>query len=141
MKTRPDPGIVAASLALLGLVLAILLVSALMARAAWDKVAQEWAPYNLTPKQKSWFKGVRAGSGVPCCDQADGHPTDYDVRLDGFFWIPDPIHLELPRQWIKVPPEAVIYNAGNPIGEAVVWYVTQGADMVYVRCFVPGGGV
>jgi hypothetical protein len=113
---------------------------ALPAHARWENVAQEWEPYNLTPNQKSWFKGVRAGSGVPCCDQSDGHPTDYDIRLDGF-WIPDPLHLELPRQWIKIPPEAIIYNAGNPIGEAIVWYVMQGADTVYVRCFVPGGGV
>ena len=29
----------------------------------------------------------------------------------------------------------------NPVGEAVVWYVQQGANIYYIRCFVPGGGV
>lgn len=146
MRTKSDPGIVAAALALLGLGLAILLLSALMARAAWDKVAQEWQPYldTLTPEQqdrvKSWTKGIRSPHGVPCCDIGDGHRVDYDIRSGGY-WIPDPIHLEMPRSWIHVPPEAVVYNAGNPIGEAVVWYVIQGADTVYIRCFVPGGGV
>lgn len=139
MKTRPDPGLVAASLGLLGVTLGMFLLST-VTRSAWDKVAGEWEPYNLSPEQKSWFRGVRAGSGVPCCDQSDGHPTDYDIRPNGF-WIPDPIHLETPRPWIPVPPEAVIHNAGNPIGEAVVWYTIQGPDTVYIRCFVPGGGV
>jgi hypothetical protein len=27
------------------------------------------------------------------------------------------------------------------VGEAVVWYVRQGPDSIYIRCFVPGGGV
>ena len=26
-------------------------------------------------------------------------------------------------------------------GEAVVWYVVQGQGQVFIRCFVPGGGV
>ncbi len=44
-------------------------------------------------------------------------------------------------EWREVPPEAVVYNAGNPVGEAVVWYVQQGPNIYYIRCFVPGGGV
>lgn len=126
--------------------LSVLLLSAIWARADWKKVVQEWAPYmdKMTPEQqertKGWFKDQRSSHGVPCCDQADGHPTDYDIRDSGY-WIPDPIHLELPRQWIQIPPEAVIRNTGNPVGEAVVWWTQQGSDTVYIRCFVPGGGV
>jgi hypothetical protein len=86
---------------------------------------------------RSWFKNVRAPNGVPCCDIADGHRTDYDIRADGY-WIPNPA---APQEWMPVPPEAVVYNAGNPVGEAVVWYVRQGSDAIYIRCFVPGGGV
>lgn len=119
----------------------IMILVGTCAHAAWQNVAQEWAPLNLTPEQRSWFKSVRSPHGVPCCDISDGHRTDYEPRNDGLYWIPDPIHLDLPRQWISVPPEAVVYNAGNPIGEAVVWYVQQGPDSVYIRCFVPGGGV
>jgi hypothetical protein len=86
---------------------------------------------------RSWFKNVRAPNGVPCCDIADGHRTDYDIRADGY-WIPNPA---APQDWMPIPPEAVVYNAGNPVGEAVVWYVRQGPDAIYIRCFVPGGGV
>jgi hypothetical protein len=41
---------------------------------------------------------------------------------------------------MQVPPEAVIENAGNPVGDAVVWY-TQYSNKVFIRCFVPGNGV
>jgi hypothetical protein len=83
---------------------------------------------------RSWFRGVRSPHGVPCCDIADGHRTDYDMRTDGY-WVP------IRGEWRRVPPEAVVRNAGNPVGEAVVWYVQQGANTYYIRCFVPGGGV
>jgi hypothetical protein len=85
---------------------------------------------------RSWFKGVRSPHGVPCCDIADGHRTTWDKHPgDERYWVP------IDGEWRPVPPEAVVYNAGNPVGEAVVWYVQQGADTVYIRCFVPGGGV
>jgi hypothetical protein len=85
---------------------------------------------------RSWFKSVRAPNGVPYCDIADGHRTDFDIRADGY-WIPNPA---APQEWMPVPTEAVVYNAGNPVGEAVVWYVLQGPGAVFIRCFVPGGG-
>ena len=52
-------------------------------------------------------------------------------------------------EWMPVPPEAVVYDAGNPTGEAVVWYLRmQGnplspdqSQKYFIRCFVPGGGV
>jgi hypothetical protein len=90
---------------------------------------------------RAWFKSVRSPHGVPCCDIADGHRTDYDIRSDGF-WIPNPA---ITGEWMRVPPEAVVHDAGNPVGEAVVWYVINqpaaGKPDVYIRCFVPGGGV
>ena len=99
------------------------------------------APANV----RAWFKSVRSPRGVPCCDIADGHRTDYDIRGDGY-WIPNPAK---PGEWVQVPPEAVIYDAGNPVGEAVVWYVINYAEDgrglyspgLYIRCFVPGSGV
>lgn len=90
----------------------------------WDNV-----PDNI----KSWFKGVKSPHGVPCCDVADGHRTDYDIRADNHYWVP------IEGEWRQVPSEAVIRNAGNPTGEAIVWYVKQNPDTIYVRCFVPGG--
>ena len=92
---------------------------------------------------RSWFKSVRSPNGVPCCDIADGHSTTWDKHPgDDRYWVP------INGEWIPVPPEAVVYNAGNPTGEAVVWYVPLPVDMrspdhreYYIRCFVPGGGV
>ena len=57
------------------------------------------------------------------------------MRPDNHYWVP------IEGEWRQVPTEAIVHNAGNPIGEAVVWYVRQGPDSVYIRCFVPGGGV
>jgi len=78
-------------------------------------------------------RAVRSPRGVPCCDVADGHRTDYQMRGDNHFWVP------IDGEWRQVPTEAVVHNAGNPTGEGVVWYVHQGRTTDYfIRCFVPG---
>ena len=64
---------------------------------------------------------------------ADGHRTDYDMRQDAY-WVP------IDGKWMPVPSEAVVPNADNPTGDAVVWYSKYG-ERVVIRCFVPGGGV
>jgi hypothetical protein len=87
---------------------------------------------------RSWFKGVRSPHGVPCCDISDGHRTQWDIRA-AHYWIPAPEGK--PGEWMEVPAESVVYNAGNPTGDAVVWWVRQGPNSIYIRCFVPGGGV
>jgi hypothetical protein len=108
-----------------------LLSGAPFAATAFDNGQYKDVPDNI----RSWFKSVRSPRGVPCCDVADGHRTDYEMRPDNHFWVP------IEGEWRQVPSEAIVYNAGNPVGEAVVWYVRQGPDTVYIRCFVPGGGV
>ena len=100
------------------------------AAAAFDNGQYNNVPDNI----RSWFKSVRSPHGVPCCDVADGHRTEYDMRSDGY-WVP------IEGEWHHVPSEAVVHNAGNPVGEAVVWWVRQGGNTLYIRCFVPGGGV
>ena len=82
---------------------------------------------------RAWFKGVMGPNGVPCCDVSDGHRTRYDMR-EGLYWVP------VDGQWVPVPANSVIRNAGNPIGDAVVWYV-QREGAVYIRCFVPASEV
>lgn len=103
---------------------------------------------NVDPNVRAWFKGVRSPHGVPCCDIGDGHPTQEDWRSDGSYWIPNPAlygpdgqYMGDKTTWIQVPPEAVVNNAGNPTGSAIVWYVPQGPGSIYIRCFVAGGGV
>jgi hypothetical protein len=87
---------------------------------------------NVPPEVRAWFKAVKSHSGIPCCDIADGHPTDYDMR-ENSYWVP------INGEWMIVPPEAVVSDEGNPTGDAIVWYTTYNGA-VYIRCFVPGGG-
>lgn len=81
---------------------------------------------------RKWFRDARSPTGVPCCDVADGHRTDYDVR-GGNYWVP------IGGTWWQVPDKAVIRTGGNPTGGAVVWYVTV-RDSVEITCFVPADG-
>jgi hypothetical protein len=78
---------------------------------------------------RNWFKGVKTQNGVSCCDISDGHRTQYEVRA-GAYWVP------VDGLWWRVPERAVIRNAGNPLGEAVVWYVSLRGS-IEIRCFVP----
>jgi hypothetical protein len=84
---------------------------------------------NVPDNIRSWFKGVRNRSGGLCCDISDGHRTDYEVR-QGAYWVP------IEGAWWRVPDIAIIRDAGNPLGEAVVWYVSIVGNIV-IRCFVP----
>jgi hypothetical protein len=87
---------------------------------------------------RSWFKSVRSPKGVPCCDIADGHRTTWKADETGRYWVP------INGEWVQVPEGAVVYNAGNPLGEAVVWYIPLNDGIengVLIRCFVPGDGV
>jgi hypothetical protein len=87
---------------------------------------------NVPPEVRAWFKGVKSPNGIPCCDIADGHRTDYDMR-NNKYWVP------INGKWQIVPDEAVLKNDGNPTGDAVVWYTIFNGT-AYIRCFVPGGG-
>jgi hypothetical protein len=53
----------------------------------------------------------------------------YDVR-GGAYWVP------INGLWWQVPEKAIVRNAGNPLGEAVVWYVNLRGN-IEIRCFVP----
>src|SRR5882672_11137497 len=108
-----------------------LLVGGLQRAFGFDKPEYQ----SLDPKIRDWFKSVRSKNGIPCCDIADGYRTDYDQKPDNHYWVP------IAGEWRQVPTEAVVENAGNPTGEAIVRYVKQGENTYHIRCFVPGGGV
>ena len=111
-----------------------LLVAGALALACTAVLATDNGQYaNVDPAIRAWFKSVKAKSGIPCCDISDGHTTTwrskgatYEVPIDG--------------EWVEVPEEAVIWEAGNPVGEAVIWYVRYDGRL-HIRCFVPAGGV
>ncbi len=92
--------------------IAVLACCAALATAAlaFDNGQYENVPADI----RAWFKGVMAPNGVPCCDMADGHRTEYDVR-EGAYWVP------IEGQWMAVPAHAIIRDRGNPVGEAVGW--------------------
>jgi hypothetical protein len=88
---------------------------------------------NVPPDIRAWFKSVMAPNGVPCCDISDGHRTEYNFR-EGSYWVP------IEGQWMAVPAHAIIRDRGNPVGEAVVWYVHHRGSII-ISCFVPADAV
>ncbi len=99
-------------------------------------VAREQYPgqyTEYTPEQRDWFKSVRSPSGVPCCNIADGHLTDWTQSPNGQYIVP------INGNQVPVPPEAVVHTA-NPMEKAIVWYVAVGND-IHIRCFVPSSEV
>jgi hypothetical protein len=111
-------------------VLLLACVAALTSAAlAFDNGQYDDVPADI----RAWFRNVLAPNGVPCCDISDGHRTEYDVR-NGAYWVP------IEGQWMLVPERAVIRDAGNPVGQAVVWYVHHRGSIV-ISCFVPADAV
>ena len=84
------------------------------------------------PDIRAWFKSVIAPNGVPCCDISDDHRTEYDFR-EGAYWVP------VEGRWMRVPAHAINRDRGNPVGEAVVWYVHHRGSII--SCFVPAEAV
>ena len=116
-------------LAKIALVVVLMCVSVSASVKAIDRGQYDNAPDHI----RKWFKSVIAPNGVPCCDETDGHRTSYDMR-EGAFWVP------IEGEWMRVPERAIIRDAANPIGEAVVWYVRHRGAIV-ISCFVPSNEI
>jgi hypothetical protein len=91
---------------------------------------------DVPPQIRQWFEAQKSPSGKPCCSYADGHRTNFEIRGDSY-WVP------INGVWMSVPPEAVIFDQGNPFAEAVVWYSPVILDRKWtggwkIICFVPG---
>lgn len=90
---------------------------------------------DVPPDVRAWFRAVRSPQGVPCCDIADGYRVDWRRHANGGYAV------FIADAWRDVPSAAVVTGAGNPTGDAVVWYVdnqVDGPDRYFIRCFVPG---
>lgn len=87
---------------------------------------------NAPDHVRQWFRSVKSKTGVPCCDIADGYRAEWDIQAGTY-------RVRIEGEWLDVPPEAVVDNAGNPTGDAVVWFTTY-TGKVFIRCFVPGSG-
>ena len=55
-------------------------------------------------------------------------------QYEGAYWLP------IEGQWMQVPAHAIIRDRGNPVGEAVVWYVHHRGSII-ISCFVPADAV
>jgi hypothetical protein len=111
-------------------------------------------PSDIPDSTRSWFKTVRSPGGVPCCDIADGHLESHWRAVTP---VGDNSSYEIPiiddggqTDWVPIPTDKIIYSAGNPMDDAIAWYVDQGNPTTeeggrrlhhyYIRCFVPPGG-
>ena len=57
----------------------------------------------------------------------------HGMELVGY-WVP------IEGQWMAVPDRAIIRDRGNPVGQAVVWYVHHRGAII-ISCFVPADAV
>jgi hypothetical protein len=126
------------------------LAAATLAVAIATAANATWKPEyaQIDPALQQWFKSQRNPStNVPCCDTSDGAYAEEDIR-DGHYWARFTAHnigtgADVASGWMQVPDDAVIKNA-NRNGAPVVWYYFMtGSEgpILYIRCFVPGGGV
>jgi hypothetical protein len=93
----------------------------------WLAQARDDGRYTNNPL-KWWFDSLKSKNGF-CCSEADGNPTEYDMREDRY-WVP------IDGVWTMVPEEAVIHEP-NRYGRAIVWLTNTHK----IRCFIPASGV
>lgn len=87
---------------------------------------------HVSPEIRRWFRDLRSPDGHSfCCDEVDCLRTE--AHLSGDHWrarAPD-------GKWIDIPPNRVIHDRGNPVGEPILCE-TWAFDGWNVLCFVPG---
>lgn len=89
--------------------------------------------YKNSPYSK-WFKSLKQpGSGASCCDVTDCKRTEFTIEGNSYRAIVN-------GKWMDVPPEKVISNVGNPVGQAIVCYPVTATQPSDIFCFVPGAG-
>lgn len=106
----------------------------MFAQAHWN------GPTPIGAPSKEWWNSLRsAGDNVPCCDIADGQKVE-DVDWDTTTVKGEiQYRVRLNKQWIVVPPYAVVTEP-NRFGPAVVWPYQDGEGKTQIRCFLPGAG-
>src|SRR5262249_45038638 len=77
---------------------------------------------------KSWFDSLRSKKAM-CCSEAEGPPTEYEIRGDTYGVPVDGI-------WQPVPEDALLIEP-NRFGKALLWLTPDRQ----IRCFLPDAGV
>ncbi len=86
------------------------------------------------PELNQWFQDLRSSGGSLCCNGLDARPLIVDdwETADGHYKV------RILGQWVVVPDHAVI-NGPNRDGRALVWWGTNGVNII-IRCFLAGPG-
>jgi hypothetical protein len=93
------------------------------------------------PKLHAWFDQLASGKGL-CCSFADGvsiEDVDWDTNGPKDDKGNATYRVRLNKQWINVPPDAVVTEP-NKFGPAVVWPYQDYQGVTQIRCFLPGAG-
>jgi hypothetical protein len=105
----------------------VLLLGASIFAAGTARAVDRGQFENIPDDIRAWFKGVRSPDGVTCCDISDGHRIRRTRRT---------LLGTNRRRVVASAGEGGHRNAGNLLGEAVVWYVSVRGNII-IRCFVP----
>ena len=70
-------------------------------------------PEDADSSLASWFRGLSASDGTPCCAIADCRRTTSRLTADGYEALID-------DTWVEVPWDRVLRRTDNPTGQAVV---------------------
>jgi hypothetical protein len=70
-------------------------------------------PEDADSSLASWFRGLSASDGTPCCAIADCRRTTSRLTADGYEALID-------DTWVVVPWDRVLHRTDNPTGQAIV---------------------
>lgn len=105
-------------------------ISVALALCLSSAAARDDGRYAQSPL-KEWFDSLRSAHG-PCCSDADGEETEYDIR-GNHYWAP------IDGTWTEVPESAVVREP-NKVGRAIKWLYYENGKKTF-RCFLPASGV
>ena len=110
----------------LALILLHFLVWSPAAALAFD--SEKWGADAAT---RQWFKSLRNGNGLSCCDYVDG------VRIDDPDWrelTDGGAEVFAKGTWHVIPPEKVLKGT-NRVGYPILWWPEHWPEP---SCFLPG---
>jgi hypothetical protein len=105
------------------------LVAALLIPAT--AFAVDRGQWNHDAATAAWFKSLRNGNGLSCCDYVDG------VRIDAPDWrelTDGGAEVFAKGEWHVIPPEKVLKGT-NRVGYPILWWPEHWPEP---SCFLPG---
>lgn len=107
------------------------LVAALLIPLHGDAFAFDSSKWGHDEATSEWFKSLRAPTGIPCCDYADG------VRLEDPEWKENDdgsYSVFAKDAWHTIDKDHIV-TAPNRVGYAILWWPEH---WDHPSCFLPG---